>query len=181
MLKRFLEWLAPKLEERRISINGELYLQRYYLWGRMPPELAKLWNCGNVPKERFGWLPTTYLHRFHLPDPDREVHNHPWIGRGRILVGGYKEVRLVSKPLEGEDYEYRVKAYLPGDKQEVLPDTFHRVSELFADEVWTVFSVGERQQKWGYMVPGKGFIPYDKKHADPNSDPGDGDKYATTP
>jgi hypothetical protein len=172
ILRKFLERLSTRLEERRIEVNGELYLQRYYLWGRMPPELAALWNCGKTPKPRLRWLPTVYLHRFHMPDPDRYCHNHPWWGKGMVLTGGYQELRLVNDPEKDDHFDYRVRTLRPGQVQLVTPKTFHRVQKLHADQVWTVFMVGKRVQRWGYNIPGRGFVPYNEVHADPNNDAG---------
>lgn len=34
-----------------------------------------------------------YLHFFHCGDKDRDLHDHPWSGRGVVLAWGYREER----------------------------------------------------------------------------------------
>lgn len=171
LLARLCEMIAAYLPERRIVIDGELYLQRFYLFGKMPDDLALLWNCGVIPKQRIGFLPTTYLHRFHKPDKDRACHNHPWSGRGLILVGGYIEERWSTHPAEAGAYKY-MRVMAPFARQKLEADTFHRVASLLVDgPIWTIFQIGEYQQKWGYWIEEENrFIPYNERHADPNAD-----------
>lgn len=169
MLGTILERIAAHLPERRIIIDGKLYLRRFYLWGRMPDNLADRWNCGVRPKERLWFLPTTYLHCFHAPDADRDCHNHPWPARGRILVGGYLEERWTKHPELDGAYKFFV-CRNPGDRQKLDPDTFHRVSQLFAPKVWTLFWIGPYQQDWGYWdAAHHRFEPHRERHADPNN------------
>jgi len=170
LFDKLLALVSRVLPERQIVIDGELYLQRFYLWGKMPPELAALWNCGTIPKQRFGSLPTTYLHCFHKPDKDRDCHNHPWHAEGRILTGGYLEERWVGHPSERGAYKVTV-VRSPGDEQRLTPDTFHRVSDLLALRVWTYFSVGPYEQSWGYWCEKDNcFVHHRARHADPNTD-----------
>jgi len=167
--EKLLKAFASRLPERRIEIKGELYLRRWYVLGKMPDELADLWPPNQRPVERHGWLPTTYLHCFHLPDADRALHNHPWVGRGLILLGGYVEERSAGHPREGRAPYFR--AMRPGALQLVEPDTFHRVTDLFEDRAWTLFVVGERVTEWGYWCKDR-FVPHKERHADPNRDDG---------
>lgn len=170
ILRRILEAVAKRLPERRIVVKGELYLQRYYLFGRMPDDLAALWNCGDTPRERLGFLPTTYLHHFHRPDADRDCHNHPWHGRGVVLVGGYIEERWLGYPGNPESYKAMV-VRKPFAEQNLEPHTYHRIDTLLAPTVWTLFWVGKQQQTWGYWSEDLGrHVPWRERHADSNTD-----------
>lgn len=169
-MRRFLERLSAKLPERRIIIDGELYLQRFYLWGKMPADLAKLWNCGETPKERLGFLKTTYLHCFHLPDKDRDCHNHPWKGWGRILVGGYTEERWIGHPSNPSSFKTLIHRRQFA-KQELQPNDYHRVATLDDPTVWTLFRIGDYEQSWGYWSEAeRRHVPHQERHANPNED-----------
>lgn len=173
MLRRLLEFLAPRLfEERRITIGGQLYMRRFYLFGQMSPRLAELWNCGRKPRQRLGFLRTTYLHCIHRPDADRFCHNHPWSGGGRILTGGYVEQRYAGDPHKGADVIVH-RFFKPGARQELGPNTFHRIHELLEDVCWTLFWAHGKSQSWGYWHDTeKRFIPWRELHGlDSNSDP----------
>ena len=150
-----IRWLASKLPRREILVDGEEYLDRYYIAGPMPDGLARLWKS-ETPTERLPWLRRTwYLHRFHRPDEDRHLHNHPWQALGLILYGGYIELRSEDG---GGIVSRLVKA---GDKQVIRPNTYHTISSLLDEnmnnsrEVWTLFGVGERVQGWGFLVDGE--------------------------
>lgn len=41
-----------------------------------------------------------FLHFFHRGDEDRDLHDHPWAGRGLVLAWGYREERRF--PLAGQ-------------------------------------------------------------------------------
>lgn len=56
---------------RLIEINGEPYLERYYM--------------GTVQGRQI------WLHRFVRDDAERHVHDHPWTALSIILTGGYTE------------------------------------------------------------------------------------------
>lgn len=167
LFKRMLERLASRLEERQIIIDGELYLQRYYVAGRMPEALADLWDVDR-PKERLGFLPTIYLHRFHRPDAERSLHNHPWFALGVILTGGYLETRMRGNPLVEPHGVFSIQRNMrPGMLQLITPYDFHRVSMLHDDEVWTLFCIGEKQQSWGYWLDEeKRFAHWREVHGD---------------
>lgn len=148
--KDLLRHIAIQLPHRDIVIDGELYLERYYLSGEMSERLASLWPEGSRPTPQPGHHPgkgTSYLHRFVKPDPDRHLHNHPWPARSVILSGGYRELRLVA----GE-----VKSYsrYEGDQVALLADTYHTIAELYDREVWTLFTHWDKVQGWGFWVDG---------------------------
>ena len=96
------------------------------------------------------------LHKFHRPDGDRALHNHPWKWAcSVVLAGSYVEERL----LPDEAQLYRAAGLELGPAVEtrhvrwwnVLTDAdFHRITEL-KGAVYTLFISGPRVQEWGFM------------------------------
>lgn len=84
-----------------------------------------------------------HLHEFHRGDEDVELHNHPWIGVGIILSGGYREERRWDG---GVVHKHD---FLPGMVNVVGPATFHRV-DLLGAKCWTLFFSGPVTQSWGF-------------------------------
>lgn len=103
------------------------------------------------------------LHRLHRPDADRHPHNHPWRrARFWILNGGYLEERVASHDRTILRLEERaalrgrtsLRWYLPGDANDFVADTYHRLVEVLPD-TWTFGLVGERtDEEWGFLVDG---------------------------
>jgi len=158
---RFLRWLSARLARRQIVIDDRLYLSRYYLAGPIQGA-AKLWPEDDQPRERLGWLRRTwYLHKIHRPDAERDMHDHPWDGRGRVLAGAYMERTPQGVALKSE-----------GDKTHVTPGGYHRISQLVtcpsdpAREIWTLLRVGPVVHGWGYLVDGA-HVPHAEYHARP--------------
>lgn len=167
-----IRWLASRCARRRIDVDGLPYLDRYYLVGPMPEGLASLWPDDDRPRQRLRWLRRTwYLHRFHRPDNDRHLHNHPWHAVGMILHGAYVEVRswLGSDvrlgdnryTLRGSESGCKIRTLRAGNLQRVGPSDYHSVACLQdsegrpTDEVWTLFGTCEKLQSWGYLVDGE--------------------------
>lgn len=153
---RVLEWLARRLPKREIRSSGDRYLERYYLAGPLDAHTTDLWPAEDRPRARLRWLRRTwYLHRFLAPDPGRELHDHPWDGRGMILAGGYVELRA---GVTGRD----CRVYGEGSLTHVTPGEYHRIAILCRPiggdprEVWTLMGVGPRiAPGWGFLVRGE--------------------------
>jgi hypothetical protein len=91
------------------------------------------------------------LHRIHIPDTDRGIHNHPWEWcRSHILTGSYVEERLLA--------DGTIETKIVDSYNELTKDDFHRIVEL-RGEVWTLFEAGPRYQDWGFKVEGR-FVPW---------------------
>lgn len=139
MIARFLGWLVRRLKVRRIEAeDGLLYLERARLRGWMPDDRRDVrWSL--------------YLHRFHRPDLDRALHNHPWKWAvSLVLAGGYTEEYLDSKGAQ------RVRRLRPWRLNILTQNSFHRITELHG-EVWTLFLTGPKVSSWGFLVEG-GFV-----------------------
>lgn len=109
------------------------------------------------------WL----LHRWHRPDADQDLHNHPWAdARGFVLLGGYEEERLVHSMFtrvraigpDGKQFDTNKQygrietfVYKRGTSTALNADTFHRVASI-QPRTWTLLSVGERVQEWSFRL-----------------------------
>lgn len=140
---RFVRWLASKLQRRDIiTEDGALYLSRYRVLGWMP---GSDWR----------WPFSVYLHRFHLPDQDEALHNHPWKWAvSLILTGEYLEV-------QPDTWLWRE----PGSIRVIRDTDYHRVDRL-RGETWTLFITGPKVKSWGFMVPGRGHVPWRERLAE---------------
>lgn len=106
---------------RDIVINGQLYLRRWYLRGR---GTASQW----------------FLHNIRLPDAGREMHDHPWDFKTRILAGGYTE------DVDGSGEHERPAGTL-------LDNTAEHTHRLAAVQpgTWTLVHAGKARRVWGFL------------------------------
>ncbi len=136
-------------------------------------------------------LPNLYVHHMHHPDADECLHDHPWPwGVSFVLLGGYRETRLATKAERARSTNWQPSRWLHAPAINVLRGTtFHRVSELAnpghwggqrgslkmpggcsgsCTGTWTLFLAGPRAKAkaWGYLVPGRGFVPQRERHAE---------------
>jgi len=157
MIERLLDKYLPRKD---IYLEGVLYLKRWWLGE---------------------FLGRTYLlHKFCSEDQDRYLHTHPWACWSLILWGSYhEEYATAICAIRGPVLKSRIKRFfnwIPGDR-------LHRVVKLNSKTCWTLFSVGPKQAKWGYlerlpvivdypkpkgvvgklMKPRWQYVPYDEK------------------
>lgn len=88
-----------------------------------------------------GWK--VMLHQFHRGDEDKELHSHPWYGTSKILIGGYREYRLVK----GVVREIR---YVEGDLVPLVRGLYHRV-ELLEPTCWTLVVHSPSSPDWDFL------------------------------
>lgn len=146
-----LHSVALRRPIKQIFVNDDVkpYLERFYL------------------TTRNGW--TYYLHRMLGPDPDRDLHNHPWKhAYSRVLYGSYIERRLdfgfqrrkiehipatVINSIRSYYYYNAVGA------NNVLGEyTWHTIVEVTGPETWTLFWHSDWFRPWGFLTE-KGFMP----------------------
>lgn len=102
------------------------------------------------------WIPVIggirpFVHKFHRPDADNELHSHPWkFGISIVLGGEYIEERVVSFDAKGAPVvESRRVRWL----NKLTDKDFHRVAKL-KGSVYTVFLAGPKHGRdvtWEFM------------------------------
>lgn len=94
------------------------------------------------------------LHKIHMADGDRHLHNHPRPFWSLILKGGYDED--VSSLHADFPRTWRRWSLHPFDL-----DEFHAIRRLHRTPTWSLVFVGQEQQVWGFLTD-DGFIPADE-------------------
>lgn len=122
-----------------IEVEGKPYLLRFYI-------------------KHNGLLPGIYLHHFYQSDPDRDLHNHPWLWAfSIILTGGYYEERVVA-PIIWSMPE--LNQFEPSTFERKAPGfnfigrgVFHRVVlKDLKQGAWTIFVSGREVRDWGFLT-----------------------------
>lgn len=141
---RLVDWLVARAQRTPyFHIEGEdgVYMRRWWLmprWSLQEDEHGYL-----MPKV---WMPFSIrVHHICRPDHDRDLHDHPFNYRTVILRGYYLE----------EDIFAQVHRRVAGDTVAATAQTFHRIFEVPAEGVWTLFVMGKRTNKWGFLVGGR--------------------------
>ena len=103
------------------------------------PDVAYLtrWKLITTP-----WF-AVYLHKIHLNDGDRDLHDHPWPFAGVVLRGGYIEERGNGTVITRRAGSFGVLRL--GD--------IHSVRELLRQPTWTLIARGKDQDTWGFQTP----------------------------
>lgn len=155
-MNRLLFWLAGFLPLRIIPINGQPYMERYFV-------------C-----RFFGY--TFYLHRYLSKDADRDTHNHPWRRSLSFVLSGWYIEHIVidlcphlANGVLTETRKVRWFNSIPGNK-------FHCISWV-TPNTWTLFIHSPRQtirpdseilKGWGFLVPYNNktmFVPFTQSPA----------------
>lgn len=152
MRRRILAWITERLPKRTIEHYGNVYLERFYLCGRLTPYFEE-----QGAQAHLSFLPTIYIHHFLRGDLDRELHNHPsrW-SLAFMLINGYVEERIL-----GSRKTTRVIKWV----NLIRHKAFHRITLLLGEDVWTLIVIGRRASSWGFLsrdgtsvIPSREFI-----------------------
>jgi hypothetical protein len=148
------KWL-PLFWLRKIPRESRPYLDRYSLRYQKP-------------KGGGGWR--VYLH--NLRSHDTEMHNHPYRWSFSIVLrGSYTETyfdHVEYKDALGQTWSL---GHTPPSPRRVrwfnwIPASrYHQIAALHGD-VWTLFIAGPKGKPWGYWVPGRGHVAFDKRNAE---------------
>lgn len=155
-----VDWLirrAMRTPYTNIIVDGKLYMERYWLFNPYP-------DTGGSGADRSRWqFPISIrLHHIVLPDPDRDLHDHPWNARTFILRGEYTEIR--PHKIFGGYWDALLPFLLPeGSKYVRRTGTtaalqfgeYHRITAVSEGGVWTLFMTGKYCGTWGFLVEGK--------------------------
>lgn len=134
-----------------MSADGnEMYMGRWWLFNPYDRD---------TNKARKWWCPWSIrIHHIMRADEDRDLHDHPWNARTIILRGWYVEDRLV----QGEVSVFqRPFVRRPGDTAALRFGEYHRIDQVSAGGVFTLFISGPYQGTWGFLVNGRK-IPWRK-------------------
>ncbi len=141
LLLSVLCWFLRIRGTRKIVIDGALYLERFVLWGRIKDDPGP-------------WGINVWIHRIHLPDGDRDMHNHPWWWSfGVVLSGGYCETRARTAEWRFAPGQPPCTRRLnPGNVTVLGYDSYH-VIETVRPKTWTLFITGRTTNRgWGFLV-----------------------------
>lgn len=92
------------------------------------------------------------LHHLLREDHDREPHNHPFNYRTFVLDGYYTEA---YRKRQGKDV---LRDVLAGETATGNAEVFHRITEVAAGGVWTLFCMTPNTDAWGFLSKGK-YVP----------------------
>lgn len=118
--------LNRMFERRDIGVDGELYLRRWYVRG-------------------VGTEHQVFLHHIIRPDAGRELHDHPFDFKTRILSGGYYE--QFKRTPEVTDGQWCIA----GDTFEHPAEYTHRLAKVL-DGTYTLVSAGAARRVWGFLA-----------------------------
>jgi len=106
-----------------IELDGEKYLTRLQIF-KTPFLSAK-------------------LHWIHRPDPDRDLHDHPWPFMSFVINGGYTELES-KRPATGEVRELEIRNFNYKNTT-----TAHRIAYVLPRTL-TFILTGPRSKSWGF-------------------------------
>lgn len=154
------DWLISRAQRTPYSPiikNGELYMDRYWLFNPYPDT-----GESGADKPRWQFPISIRIHHIVRPDQDRHMHDHPWNARTVILRGWYVERRReVGEPF-GEGFDRIVDASywrLAGHTTALKFGEYHCITDLPHGGAWTMFITGPYRGTWGFLVNGAK-IPY---------------------
>lgn len=129
-IPNILRNLVRRRPMRLIEINGEPYLERYYMGTVLGRQL--------------------WLHRFVRDDSERHVHDHPWTALSLILTGGYTE-QVATLVTMGRAPARTTLAMRQHDRRApginlIGAQRLHRITSVQPD-TWTLMIVGPRHGK----------------------------------
>lgn len=109
-----------------------------------------------IPRYR-NW-PCIRLHHIQREDMDRHLHSHPFSYRTVVLRGYYVEERPIPNVHEwdGEPFDVvptELSFLSEGDTATNKYKSFHRITEVSAGGVWTLFVMwGGKRGDWGFLT-----------------------------
>lgn len=99
---------------------------------------------------RLGLLKTPFgtikLHWIHRPDPDRDLHDHPWWFMSFVLCGGYTEI-VSDQPSKGwlRQHTRKIRWFNYKDTE-----TAHRIDTVKPNTLTLVITGPNKHKSWGF-------------------------------
>jgi hypothetical protein len=115
-----------------------------------------------------------YLHRIHVPDPDRDPHNHPWWFASVVLSGGYDELvwdhpEDIGQPAARDTIRWaRRRVRNRWSLRTIRRSQAHRITGVHG-QLWTLVLTGPRRSSWGFWT-GEGYVDWRDYVKDGNED-----------
>lgn len=128
--------------------DDTLYIGRWWLlprWALMEHPTTGTLEPKSWHRRAWRLVPSVRLHLIARPDVDRHLHDHPADFRSLVIKGWYRE----------EDIFGRVRTVTAGDTYASRAERFHRIAEVPEHGVWTIFILGPKRHKWGFLVEGR--------------------------
>ena len=130
------------MEGFQVAKNGQPYLDRLRI----------------VQTPLFG----VYLHRIHVPDVDRDPHNHPWWFASLVLSGGYHEL-VWDDPVNLAKLTYRdtnptLRSRNRWSLRTIRRSQAHKITAV-RGQLWTLVLTGPRRASWGFWTD-QGFVDW---------------------
>lgn len=127
------------------NVDGKdvLYMRRYYV--------------------RRSKRPHIFIHFIALSDMDRDLHDHPWSFKSRILIGGYTEETFNGNLIKVENSyrrETQTRHYGVGAVIERDAEFAHRLVLDGGRPVWTLVTASEKERLWGFYFDGVAWVPW---------------------
>ncbi len=113
--------LTATMPCKTIEVNGEPYLDRYYV--RTDDDGTQHW-----------------LHHFRRSDSERHLHSHPWEASSTILCGWYREQYTNIEVLRRT-----------GDINHIVPETLHRIVDVKPDTWTYMKVMPGRRDDWFFI------------------------------
>ena len=157
---RFITWILAALGRecfhigrQKADVPGEFdaYLTRWTLLGRRHAGGGKV-----------------FLHHFHRGDAEPYNHDHPWPFWSLILWGGYWEwtpLREGDPVADIETLTEKAVWYGLGRLLRRPAEWQHRVELPRGRKAWTLVWTGPKSRSWGFICPGRGWIPWREHEA----------------
>jgi|SRR3990167_704353 len=122
--------MTAQMPMKEIIINGEPYLQRYFV---------------NESENGGQW----WMHRFMREDSERHLHTHPWTGTSIILCGQYTEQLRRKHDDPTQDCN---RYFSAGHVNRIFPYTLHRIVSVQPD-TWTMLHIEQdRAKTWKFIA-----------------------------
>lgn len=157
--------------------DGSTYMERYWLVPYV--DKTKKPGCYNATlREPLTWLLQRFgvairLHHIMRADRDRVMHDHPWDFWSVVLRGWYIEMRPTENdrpcfderlPAGQESFHVALRGTWSVASRRATDR--HRITEVPAGGVWTLFVTSRPRHWWGFYTPtGKVYYQdYESRH-----------------
>lgn len=137
--------------------GSDTYMGRWWLFNAYGKD-----ESGNPTPARWPRLPNIRIHHIQCEDIDRHLHDHPWLASTIVLRGWYEEERSAGEVWDESSHSITVcdgelrERFLrrAGYTGRLEIGARHRITQVSAGGVWTLFITGRKCNDWGFWVNG---------------------------